>query len=148
MHILKDELFIKKPLKEVFAFFNTPKNLAIITPPFMNFTLLTPEPITMKEGAVFDYSIRIFGAPVRWQSLISDYHPPYSFTDIQLRGPHDYWHHQHIFTQKDDGVLISDIVLMRLPLGILGSLGYHLVAKHLNRAMFSHRKKIVRDIFS
>ena len=148
MYILKDELFIKKPLNDVFSFFNTPKNLATITPSFMNFTLLTPEPITMKEGAIFDYSIRIFGAHVRWQSLISDYKPPYSFTDIQLRGPYDYWHHQHIFTEKDSGVLITDIVHMRMPLGVLGTIGYHLVAKHLNHAMFSHRKTIVRDFFS
>lgn len=148
MYIFKDSLLIKKPLSEVFEFFNTPKNLGKITPPFMNFSLLTPEPIVMKEGAVFDYSIRIFGLPVRWQSLICDYNPPYSFTDIQLKGPHDYWHHQHIFKQVDDGVLITDIVHMRMPLGFLGSIAYYALAKHLNTAMFEHRKKIVASVFS
>eukprot|EP01047_Picozoa_sp_COSAG01_P002069 COSAG01_NODE_52_length_31456_cov_125.226648_27_plen_150_part_00 len=148
MYILKDELFVKKPLDEVFNFFNTPKNLAKITPPFMNFNLLTPEPIIMKESAVFDYKICIYGLSIRWQSLISDYNPPYSFTDIQLRGPHDYWHHQHLFEEKDNGVLIKDIVHFAMPLGLLGKLGYHLLAKGMNKAMFEHRKKIVEQFFS
>ena len=146
MKTIHDHVFIEKPLDEVFAFFNTPKNLAKITPNFMNFKLLTPEPIIMKEGAVFDYDISILGFPVRWQSLISNYNPPYSFTDIQLKGPHDYWHHQHIFEEKDKGVLIKDIVHFRMPFGFAGNVAYHLIAKHIDTALFKHRKQVVQDL--
>tara|TARA_B100000427_G_scaffold61291_2_gene48311 strand:- start:111 stop:557 length:447 start_codon:yes stop_codon:yes gene_type:complete len=143
MYVLKDSLFVNKPLDDVFSFFNTPKNLSVITPRYMNFKILTPDPIIMKEGAVFDYSINIVGVPLRWTSMIVDYEPPYKFADIQLRGPHSYWHHLHEFKSQDGGTLITDTVHMLMPYGLFGKLGYHLVAKHLNKGMFSHRKKVV-----
>ena len=100
MHILEKELYIDYPLEKVFEFLKNPKNLSLVTPPMMNFSLLTPDPIVMQQGAVFDYKIKIFGVPMRWTSYISDYEPPYRFVDIQLRGPHDYWHHQHILKNQ------------------------------------------------
>ena len=147
MYYLEDELRIEKPLKEVFEFFNTPKNLGVITPPYMKFKLLTPEPIVMKEGAVFDYSISILGLPIRWTSMIVDYEPPYRFTDIQLRGPHSYWHHEHTFQEDSGGTIIKDSVHLLMPWGIFGSLGYHLVAKHLNKGLFKYRKDVVAKTF-
>ena len=148
MYVFKEELFVKKPLDLVFDFFNTPKNLSKVTPVFMNFSILTPEPLLMKEGSVFDYKVYIYGVPIRWQSLISDYNPPYSFTDIQLRGPHDYWHHQHIFKSVDGGTLITDLLHFSMPFGVLGHLAYLLFAKRMNERMFSHRKQVIEQIIS
>ena len=147
MYKIQDSLVINKPIDTVFEFFNTPKNLSLITPSYMHFNLLTPDPIVMKEGAVFDYSITIMGLPIRWTSLIVDYDPPYSFVDIQLQGPHSYWHHSHTFSRHDQGTLITDTVHLLMPFGIVGKFGYHLLAKHLNNALFSHRKKVVFDYF-
>ena len=89
MIIFQEETSVPRSLDETFSFFNTPKNLSKLMPPFMKFTLITPEPIIMKEGAVFDYKIKLFGMPMRWQSYILNYNPPHQFVDIQLKGPHD-----------------------------------------------------------
>ena len=45
-------------LKEAFAFFENPHNLARITPPSLNFRIASPERIQMRKGAEIDYQIR------------------------------------------------------------------------------------------
>ena len=147
MYVLKKEIFVNEPIDKVFEFFNTPLNLQKITPPFMNFKLLTPGKIVMKDGAVFDYKISLLGIPIRWTSYICDYDPPYQFSDIQLQGPHSYWHHQHIFESVDNGTLIKDIVHYEMPFGFLGRLGNFFIGKPLNNAMFNHRTKVVESLF-
>jgi ligand-binding SRPBCC domain-containing protein len=99
----------------VFRFFEQPENLALITPPSLQFRLLTPSPVTMAEGCVIDYRIRLFGLPLRWRSLISSYDPPYFFVDQQLEGPYRYWRHEHQFESADGGTWFVDHVYYRLP---------------------------------
>ena len=144
MKTFKDECVFPYDLATVFNFFNTPKNLGKITPGYMNFKLLTPDPIIMKENAVFDYQLHLFGLiPVRWTSLITQYEPPYQFTDIQLKGPHSYWHHQHTFKEVEGGTLVTDTVAYKLPLEPLSTIADYLVLRHINTSMFAHRKKVV-----
>ena len=71
------EQFIPRPREVVFAFFERPENLARLTPPSLGFRLLTPSPVPMKTGSIIDYSIRPFGWPLRWTSVISEYEPPH-----------------------------------------------------------------------
>lgn len=60
-HRLEADQFVPRPLDEVFAFFARPENLAALTPPSMDFEILTPPPLPMKEGALIDYRIRMGG---------------------------------------------------------------------------------------
>jgi len=147
MIVFQEETWVPKSLDETFSFFNTPRNLSKIMPPFMNFTLITPEPIVMKEGAIFDYHIKVFSIPMRWQSYILHYDPPYQFIDIQLKGPHDYWHHQHSFSEKNGGTLIKDRVHYRMPLGLLGTCLDKVIGNKMNQRLFKHRDIIIKDYF-
>ena len=52
--------FIGRPIDEVFGFFSRPENLTVITPSNLHFNILTPKPLEMKQGAVIDYTIKIF----------------------------------------------------------------------------------------
>ena len=147
MIIFQEETWVPRPLDETFSFFNTPKNLSKLMPPFMKFTLITPEPIVMKEGAVFDYKIKLFGMPMRWQSYILNYNPPHQFVDIQLKGPHDYWHDEHSFFEQNGGTMITDRVSYQMPLGFIGSLADKLVGSKINQKLFKHRESFIRDHF-
>ena len=147
MIIFQEETWVQRPLNETFSFFNTPKNLSKLMPSFMKFTLITPEPIVMKEGAIFDYKIKLFGMPMRWQSYISYYNPPYQFVDIQLKGPHDYWHHEHSFSEQNGGTMITDRVSYRMPLGSLGSLADKIIVSKINQRLFKHRDAFIKDHF-
>jgi ligand-binding SRPBCC domain-containing protein len=98
------------PPEKIFPFFADAFNLETITPPWLNFNVLTPRPLVMREGTLIDYRLRVRGLPVRWRTRISAWQPPHRFVDEQLRGPYRQWSHEHIFEPRDGGTLCHDIV--------------------------------------
>jgi ligand-binding SRPBCC domain-containing protein len=144
---LHKEQLIKKPIKEVFAFFEKPENLAIITPPSLGFQILTPLPIEMKDGALIDYTIRLRGIPVRWTTMVTDYDPPHKFVDVQIRGPYAFWHHTHMFKQVDDGTIMTDIVQYILPCGLLGRFVHAFSVEGQLKNIFEYRARKIEEYF-
>lgn len=106
--------WLPRPRADVFAFFSDARNLERITPPFLNFHVLTPSPISMGAGALIDYRLRLRGIPLRWQSEITLWEPPQRFADVQRRGPYRQWDHTHTFDEEDGGTMVRDRVLYRL----------------------------------
>lgn len=96
-YLLETSIVLARPLGEVFPFFENPGNLEALTPPWLNFRILTPQPIAMRAGALIDYRIRLRGLPLRWRTRISEYRPPSMFIDTQIRGPYLLWEHLHTF---------------------------------------------------
>ena len=86
--VLEREQWIPRPLDDVFAFFSDAKNLEAITPSWLGFRILTPEPIVMRPGAKIVYMLRWHGFPVRWVTEIRNWDPPTGFVDVQLKGPY------------------------------------------------------------
>jgi ligand-binding SRPBCC domain-containing protein len=148
LYSLKRQHLIRRPLEEVFAFFSRPENLAEITPASLRFQLLTPQPIVMKDGAVIDYTIRPFGLPLRWTTLITEFTSPLRFVDLQLRGPYAYWHHTHSFQETEDGTLVTDEVRYALPFGILGQAVHALVVRRQLNHIFDVRESVLKRCFS
>lgn len=144
---LHKEQFVRRPLAEVFSFFERPENLAAITPPSMGFRIVTPPPILMKEGAVFEYSVRVMGIRMRWKSLISEYKPPFRFIDEQVKGPYTLWHHTHTFTEVHGGTLIGDEVRYAMPFGIVGRVAQRLAVSRQLEDIFSHRSQVMCTMF-
>ena len=60
MFNIKSEQKINLPIEKVFSFFERPENLSLITPSWLKFNIITPEPLTMKSGAIFDYKVVLF----------------------------------------------------------------------------------------
>lgn len=110
--ILEKHQEIARPRSEVFAFFEAPENLEAITPPWLNFRILTPSPIRMQNDAIIEYKIRLRGIPIRWRTRITEYQPPHKFIDTQIRGPYLLWEHTHTFEtiQTPDGREATRIV--------------------------------------
>ena len=138
---------INRPIEEVFVFFSKPENLAVITPKKLGFKILTPTPIKMNKGCLIDYLIHLMGIPVHWRTIITDYDPPHMFIDQQLKGPYSLWHHTHTFKKIENGVEIKDRIIYSIPLGWMGQLLHKFwIKKDLNN-IFSHRKKVISDLF-
>lgn len=143
------EQYIDLPINDVFNFFSKPANLSKITPPRMNFNILTPQPLDMKEGQLVDYALTIaYLVKLRWRSLITKYEKPYVFIDQQIKGPYALWHHTHSFEEKDGGTIIRDSVVYAIPFGLLGRFIHAIYIKYDIESIFKYRKKILNKIFN
>jgi ligand-binding SRPBCC domain-containing protein len=147
VYSLYKQQLVRKPLQEVFSFFERPENLGRLTPKDLKFSILTPSPIRMRSGALIDYTIRLLGVNVRWSTLITDYEPPNRFVDEQLKGPYSYWHHTHTFRETEDGTWIMDEVRYVLPFGPLGRIFHRLFIRRMLEKIFSHRASVIDSIF-
>jgi hypothetical protein len=139
---------IDAPLAGVFEFFSAPANLARITPPEMGFRIVSGPDRPLREGDRIEYSIRVFGIPLRWTTLITLWRDGEAFADLQERGPYRYWLHTHTFRKVDGAVEMHDLVEYELPFGLLGRIfGGRLVARQLEK-IFEHRARVITDVFS
>lgn len=138
------ELWLPKPLSEVFPFFAAAENLEVLTPAFLKFQILTPKPIVMAVGTRIQYRIKIHAIPVQWESEITGWNPPYFFSDDQLRGPYRRWHHEHSFEEKDGGTLVRDKVEYAVPGGVL--INRLFVGPDIRR-IFDYRTATLKQLF-
>lgn len=148
MHALEREQVIPVAREELFAFFEDPRNLGVITPSEMGFTITKMDELPMREGFRIKYKIKVFGVPVTWVSKITEYDPGARFVDVQVRGPYSFWKHEHSFEDVQGGTLMRDRVQYRLPFGILGgAVNWLLVARQL-RYIFVYRTKVIAERFT
>jgi ligand-binding SRPBCC domain-containing protein len=141
---LETELWLDRPLEDVFGFFAEACNLEALTPPWVGFEVLTPAPITMARGTLIDYRIRVHGFPLRWRTEIAEWEPPHRFVDVQLRGPYTLWHHTHLFEERDGGTLCRDHVRYR-PRG--GALVNRLFVRRDVERIFRFREQRMKELF-
>ena len=117
--LLTTEIVVPKDRSEVFEFFADAGNLEAITPPWVNFHIVTERPINMKAGALIDYRLKLHHIPIRWRTEISAWEPPFRFVDRQLRGPYRTWEHLHTFEEVEGGTAVADEVTYCVPGGKL-----------------------------
>jgi ligand-binding SRPBCC domain-containing protein len=143
-YLLRGECVIPRPLDEVFAFFADAANLEVLTPPWLNFRILTPRPIAMRPGCLIDYRLRVRGVPIRWQSEITAWEAPHRFVDEARRGPYKFWRHEHRFEPCDDGTRVFDAVHYGVP---GGALVHWLVVGRDVRTIFAYRQQVLAKLF-
>ncbi|WP_420454958.1 SRPBCC family protein [Rubrivirga sp.] len=149
-HRLHTTTWLPRPRREVFDFFADAENLERITPPELAFEIVTPRPIDIREGALIEYRLGLFGVRFGWRTEIVTWEPPYRFVDQQLRGPYRRWHHTHTFVEAAGpdgrpGTQMDDVVLWALPLAPFGEVAYPLVRAQLAR-IFGYRQKRIREL--
>jgi ligand-binding SRPBCC domain-containing protein len=145
-HFLQQQVRITRPIEEVFAFFSDAGNLARLTPPDVGFVILPPLPEALGDGVLINYRIRLGGIPLRWQSRILQWNPPYRFADEQTRGPYAHWLHVHQFEPDGEATWVRDAVHYRLPFWPLGELGHGLIRRKLD-SIFAYRTKALEAHF-
>lgn len=134
-------------LAEVFAFFEDPKNLEVITPPWLAFRVLGATDSVVRQGTRISYRLRLRGIPLRWESVIAEYLPGEAFADEMLKGPYRRWYHRHGFRQVVEGVEIEDVVDYELPFGPLGRLAHALLVRRELKRIFDYREREIARLF-
>ena len=143
---LATEIELACPIEEVFAFFSDAANLQRITPPWLNFQIVTELPVTMKKGQVLDYQLRLHGVPIKWKSEICIWEPNKRFVDQQLSGPYGSWWHEHTFFDLGGTeTLMRDRVRYTVP---GGRMIHRLLVKNDLRKIFEFRREVIQKIFS
>jgi ligand-binding SRPBCC domain-containing protein len=148
VHVLRREQRLPGPPEAVFPFFADARNLEAITPPLLQFRLLTPEPVEMGVGTFLQYALRLRGLPVRWDTLIQAWDPPYRFVDVQVRGPYRLWHHTHELEPLDGGeaTLMRDTVRYAIGFGPFGEIARRAVVERDLEAIFAFRAQRVPEL--
>ena len=67
--LIRDQELPGRP-EEVFDLFADARNLEAITPPLLNFEVITPGDIEMRAGTLITYRLRLHGVPVSWLTSI------------------------------------------------------------------------------
>ncbi|HEY5430776.1 MAG TPA: SRPBCC family protein [Solirubrobacteraceae bacterium] len=143
IHRLQRHQRLDHPLDTVFEFFVRAHNLERLTPPWLRFALVTPDPIEMRVGTRIEYRLHVHRVPFRWVSRIEEWDPGRSFVDRQLRGPYALWHHRHVFERDGDGTIVRDEVHYAMPLGRVGELAHPLLVRRDVRRIFDYRQAAV-----
>lgn len=148
VHVLTREQTLPGSPDTVFPFFAAARNLEAITPPWLGFRVVTPEPIAMAPGALIDYRLKLHGIPLRWKTRIAEWEPGQRFVDEQLRGPYALWHHTHEFRPAaGGGTVMRDTVRYALPLGPLGGIAHRvLVRRDLDRIFDFRAAEVARRL--
>lgn len=145
--ILKREQLIKRDIDTVWEFFSNPRNLKIITPPYMGFDIINEIPEKMYEGLIIEYRVApLFNIPLKWVSEITHIREKEYFIDEQKVGPYKLWHHTHIFIQREDGILMKDIVHYEVPLMPFSYIILPVVMNRLDE-IFDYRYEKIKELF-
>lgn len=146
LHTLERQQLVRRPLDEVFQFFSRASNLQRITPPWLNFRVLTAEPIEMRVGTLIEYRLRLRGVPLRWVSRIDVWEHGRVFVDRQLQGPYGLWVHRHEFERHGHGTWVRDCVRYAVPLGPLGALAHGVFVRRYLARVFDFRRRAVEEL--
>jgi len=144
---LTSEQRVAAGIDETFAFFADPANLQRLTPPQLDFRILTPLPIEMKPGALIAYRLRLMGVPFGWLTRIDDWRPGVGFTDTQMRGPYARWVHRHAFEPAPEGgTIVRDRVDYALPLAPLSDPAHAMFVRPQLARIFGYRRQVIAGI--
>jgi len=140
---------IKASIKEVWKFASTPKNLQKITPNYMLFKIMSNNfNDSIYPGMIIAYKVApILNIKINWVAEITQVKKYNFFIDEQRFGPYKLWHHQHFFEEKEDYVLMRDIVTYAPPFGLLGWFANKLIIKRKLDEIFDYRFNAIKNIF-
>jgi ligand-binding SRPBCC domain-containing protein len=157
IYTLHNSLWLKTSIGDIWTFGSDPKNLAGISPGFMNLNVKGERDGTPHDGDLVSIQISPFKLfSISWDSRISKIiatGEKRQFVDIQERGPFKSWEHAHRFEsgkneKGEAGTWIYDDVKYSVPFSVFGKIGHALILKTMLKQMFVDRNKAFKKHFS
>lgn len=138
------ESFIRASPERVFSFHEQADALQMLTPPWEKSRVIQAARIS-EVGSQAIIEANILGPlKARWIAEHTEFNPPFSFEDVQRKGPFRSWRHRHLIEPHKDCSLLRDEITYELPLGFVGRLlARGLIQKRLQR-LFDYRHEMTR----
>ncbi len=116
----------------------------MLTPPWERSRVVQTAKIS-EVGSQAIIEASIFGPlKMRWVAEHTEYNPPFSFEDVQRKGPFRSWRHRHLIKAYENGAVLRDEITFAPPLGIVGGwLAGGLIRRRLQR-LFDYRHEVTR----
>jgi ligand-binding SRPBCC domain-containing protein len=149
IHVLNKRQVVPAGIRECWKFFSDPHNLSKITPPGLDFQVLSELPDEIHEGMMIEYRVRpLLGIPMTWLTEITHVRGPHYFVDEQRVGPYALWHHEHEFVDMPDGrTELVDRIHYILPFSPLSEAVHALLVAPQLKTIFEYRIAAVEKIF-
>ena len=149
MYQLHQEQILRASKDELWEFVSRPENLNEITPPELDFTIVSEVPEEMYSGLLIEYKVKlpILGTQ-DWITEIKHIIPGRQFVDEQRIGPYSFWYHYHGLEETKAGVKMTDRVSYQPPYGIIGKAVNALMIRRQLDSIFAHRKKVMHERYN
>lgn len=118
-HTFVKSSVINTTLEKMMQFHEDPKALSNLTPPPIFMQLHRDDRTSITEGEI-EFTLWFGPVPFRWIARHEEGPTEWSFADRMIRGPMAYWRHEHIFTELDKGVKLTDRVTIAHKSGLQG----------------------------
>jgi ligand-binding SRPBCC domain-containing protein len=148
IHYLHREQILPVPSEILWKYFSEPKNLNLLTPPDMNFEIITGGEAELYEGQIIEYKVEfIHGVRSLWLTEIVHVREIEYFVDEQRVGPYRFWYHEHTFQPLKNGVKMTDHVTYVAPFGFLGEIVHAIWLRQRLKTIFDFRRQKISEIF-
>ena len=149
MYKLYQEQLLDTSADQLWQFISHPGNLNKITPPELDFTIISEVPEKMYNGLLIEYDVKLpLLGKSKWITEIKHIIPGKEFVDEQRIGPYRFWYHYHKIEEMETGVKMIDQVNYVPPYGILGRIVNTLLIRSKLRDIFDYRKQVFHQQYN
>lgn len=149
MYELYQEQLLHAGREELWEFISHPANLNEITPPELQFSIISDVPDQMYDGLLVEYQVSLpLLGKTEWVSEIKHIIPGRQFVDEQKIGPYRLWYHLHRLQPVEHGIRMIDRVSYRPPYGVIGSLANRLFLRSQLEKIFNYRYRVLDRMFN
>lgn len=147
IHTLHYECRISSNISKVCNFHTDTHNLPLITPPWIDVTIVQMDtPMVENSHVILD--IKRYGLTTRWNMKIEKLSCPDSVIDLMVSGPFTFFRHERRFIAlSKDETRMDEELSFCLPLGWLGNLIAPFIKKDMD-TMFAYRHRATQNYFS
>ena len=100
----------------------------------------------INKGESVTWKGKHFGIYIQHESIITEMDFPTYFVDEQLKGHFKSFKHQHIFQQKENQTIMTDILEYETPLGFIGRLFDIIILKNHLKKFIIYRNSILKEL--
>jgi uncharacterized protein (TIGR01777 family) len=132
--------------EQVWAWHVRPGAFERLTPPWERARVLE-RPASLENDSRVVLEVHVGPVPARWVAVHREVRPGRGFVDEQVKGPFEFWVHEHVFTPERDGCTITDRITCTPPLGAVGNwLGGPFVRAKLERMLRYRHAVLASDL--